>query len=113
MENQTNQIETIEIEPTEIPGVSEELFLKTQENISFKRPEWVFQFDDNEPVVFAWSNDEEEPGEVNISLKGDSSSTLTFIDRDGKKTFKIFAREITEPTLKMIEQNGENVVGTE
>jgi len=110
MENKTNQIETVEIEATEIPGVSGSLITSV---VEFQRPEWVFQFDDNEPVVFAWSNDEEEPGEVNISLKGDSNSTLTFVDRDGKKTFKIFAREITEPTLKMIEQNGENVVGTE
>lgn len=113
MENQTNQIETVEIEATEIPGVSGELFLETPEIVTFKRPEWVFQFDDNEPIVFAWSNDEEEPGEVTISLKGNSNSNITFMDRDGKRTLKLFSREITEPTLKMIEQNGSNVVGAE
>ena len=79
----------------------------------FKQAEWVFQFDDGEPVVFAWTNDPENPGDLNINLQPNSQCNLTFRDRDEKRTFTIFAREITEPTLKMIEESGKNVVGTE
>jgi hypothetical protein len=78
----------------------------------FKQAEWVFQFDDEEPVVFAWINDPNEPGELNLNLKPNNRSDLQFTDRNGR-SFKIFAREITEPTLKMIEQSEKNVIATE
>ncbi len=79
-----------------------------QENIEYNQAEWVFQFEKEEPVVFAWCNkprNSEEPmEELHLKLKADSSSIIEFKDRHGK-TFKIFAREITEPTLKMLEQD--------
>lgn len=80
--------------------------------VEFKQAEWVFQFDNNDPVVFAWVNDPNEPGELNLNLKPNNQSDLPFTDRNGR-SFKIFAREITEPTLKMIEQSGKNVIDTE
>jgi len=76
-----------------------------QEVIQFKQAEWVFQFDKGEPTVFAWCNDSEEPGDLSIKLSPNSSSNIEFKDRDGR-SFKIYAREITEPTLKMLEQDG-------
>lgn len=95
----------------EITG--EQITLAQPNVIEYSQAEWVFQFDDNEPVVFAWSNEEGDPGEVNIKLKPNSASNLIFTDRDGTRTFKMFARPISEPTLKMIEQNGEIEVEVE
>jgi hypothetical protein len=70
----------------------------------FKHPEWVFQFDNDEPVVFAWCEQEEDNPRLSFNLKAETNSTL-FFKSPGGKTFKIFSREITEPTLKMLEQN--------
>lgn len=70
----------------------------------FKQPEWVFQFDNDEPVVFAWCEQPEDEPRLSLDFKGESSSTLFFTSTSGK-TFKIFSREITEPTIKMLEQN--------
>jgi len=82
--------------------------ISLQSNIEYNQAEWVFQFEKEEPVVFAWCNkprDSEGPSEeLNLKIKGDSSSVIEFKDRDGK-TFRIFAREITQPTLKMLEQD--------
>ncbi len=81
------------------------LVLQTPEIVEFEQAEWVFQFDNEEPVVFAWANTPGEKAEVSINLKSNSGTNLEFRDRNGK-VFRIFAREITEPTLKMLEQNG-------
>jgi hypothetical protein len=43
----------------------------------FDQAEWVFQFDGDEPIVIAWSNDASE---------------------DGKKTLRIFSREMSDET---------------
>jgi hypothetical protein len=72
---------------------------------SFERAEWVFQFDDEEPVVFAWSNDPSDPGEINISLKPDPSSRIIFTDKEGKRKFSLYSREISKDTIKMIEDS--------
>jgi len=79
---------------------------QTPEIVHFKRAEWCFQFDDEEPIVFAWSQDEEDPGNIVLKLEPRSNSTLFFKSASGKE-MKMFSREITEPTLKMIAQNGE------
>lgn len=70
----------------------------------FKQPEWVFQFDNDEPVVFAWCEQEEDNPRLSFDMRGETNSTLLFNSPSGK-SFKVFAREITEPTLKMLEQN--------
>ena len=94
------------MEQTEIKETNPELEIipEISQPESFKRAEWVFQFDKEEPIVFAWSNDPTDPGEININIKPNSSSGITFTDKDGKRTFSLFSREISEETLKLIEE---------
>lgn len=82
----------------------DEFHISNPEKIRFAQPEWVFQFDEDEPIVFAWSEQPDDTAKIIIEMKGESNSTLFFKSTNGK-TFKIFSREITEPTLKMLEQN--------
>lgn len=72
--------------------------------IEYKEAEWVFQFDNDEPVVFAWSNDGEKPGEVKITLKSDSKSTITFVSPDGTKALRLYCREMSDATRKIAKQ---------
>jgi hypothetical protein len=64
----------------------------------FGQAEWVFQFDGDEPIVIAWSNDASEAGELSFVLKPNSGSNITFQSQDGKKTLRIFSREMSDET---------------
>ena len=65
----------------------------------YKQAEWVFQFDDDEPIVFAWTNGEgDEPAEVNINLKANSQSSIFFASPDLQKRMRIFCREMSDQT---------------
>lgn len=83
-----------ELEPIESTGI--------EEPKEFQQAEWCFQFFDNEPVVFAWSQSETDPGTLVLEIKPTENSGLTFV-KDGM-TFKLFAREMTEEGLKMREE---------
>lgn len=64
--------------------------------------EWCFQFDDNEPQVFAWTDVDminDEP-QVQFTISNNEHSNITFTHNDGKM-FKIFAREMTEKGREM------------
>lgn len=64
--------------------------------------EWVFQFDEDEPQVFAWTNEDmegEEP-QVQFTISNTKNSNITFTHKNGK-SFKIFAREMTEAGREM------------
>ena len=76
--------------------------LGIEEPKEFQQAEWCFQFFDNEPVVFAWSQSETDPGTLVLEIKPTENSGLTFV-KDGME-FKLFAREITEEGLKMREE---------
>jgi hypothetical protein len=63
----------------------------------YEECEWCFQFDDNEPQVFAWTNadmENQEP-QVQFTISNNEHSNITFKHTDGR-VFKIFAREMTE-----------------
>jgi hypothetical protein len=68
----------------------------------FEQAEWCFQFFENEPVVFAFSQADDNPGSLVLEIKPTEDEGLTFV-KDGMQ-FKIFAREITEVGLKMREE---------
>ena len=70
-------------------------------NERFEDAEWVFQFDDEEPIVFAWSDSSGEPGDVTITLKPNKSSRITFTSINGLKVMSLYSRPITEETKKM------------
>jgi hypothetical protein len=61
--------------------------------------EWCFQFFDNEPVVFGWSAEGEEPGNLTFELKPVKSEGMNFTQNG--MAFRIFPREITEETKKL------------
>jgi hypothetical protein len=67
--------------------------------------EWCFQFFNNEPIVFAWSNEGEEPAPLVLQIEPETGEGLNF--QHNGMVFKIFPREISEET-KVIrtEQNG-------
>lgn len=74
----------------------------------FKDAEFCFQFDDEEPVVFAWPDDpvppeSEEAHEITFSVKAIEGNNLVF--GNGNRTFKIFAREISQATLETREKS--------
>lgn len=75
-----------------------ELFPKeeTEQLKQFEQAEWCFQFFDNEPVVFAWSDTETEAGELILKIEPSEQSSLTFSDKG--MTFKLFSRPMTEET---------------
>lgn len=59
--------------------------------------EWCFQFDEDEPHVFAWTNegDKNEKPEITFTLSNVKGSNIHFKHSDGK-VFKLFARELTD-----------------
>jgi hypothetical protein len=67
---------------------------------NFDQAEWCFQFDDEDPIVIAWSNDQNEPGELTFMLKANSESRIAFQSADGNKTLRIFARSMSDEKRK-------------
>lgn len=66
--------------------------------------EWCFQFFNNEPIVFAWSNEGETPSPLTLQLEAVEGEGLNF--QQNGMIFKIFPRQISEETKKQrAEQN--------
>ena len=58
--------------------------------------EWCFQFFNNEPIVFAWSNEGEEAAPLVLQLQPVEGEGLNF--QQSGMTFRVFPREISEET---------------
>ena len=58
-------------------------------NTEFKNVEWVFQFNDNNPVHLAEHGGAKE---LTLTIGNTAESTITFADTNGNQ-FTIFARE--------------------
>ena len=54
--------------------------------------EWVIQFDNDEPQLFAQSDINTEKHEVQMILQNTNHSYINFTDNKTGKSFKIFAR---------------------
>ena len=54
--------------------------------------EWVIQFDNDEPQVFATADETVERPEVVITIPNTNQSIMTFTDSTTGKTFKFYAR---------------------
>ena len=63
-------------------------FLTINNTVMFNQTEWVFQFDEEEPTVFA--TQQEEPN-LTITLNNTSNASIEFTNNN--RRFKIFARE--------------------
>lgn len=73
------------------------------EPVVYEKCEWCFQFDDDEPYVFAAVGNPKEPSEtpkVTFTINNTSDSNIIFTYNG--KTFKLFARELTESGQKLI-----------
>jgi hypothetical protein len=89
--------EQLELFPTE---VGYELSPQEEINIPEAQPiqdvEWCFQFFNNEPIVFAFSNEGEEPAPLVLQLQPNEGEGLNF--QQNGMTFRVFPREISEET---------------
>ena len=69
-----------------------------------KDAEWCFQFFNNEPIVFAYSNEGEEAAPLILQLQPVEGEGLNF--QQNGMTFRVFPREISEETKQQrAEQN--------
>jgi hypothetical protein len=65
----------------------------------YEECEWCFQFDEDEPQVFAWTDDDlnkSEDPKVIFTITNVENSYITFQNGKTGKLFKLFARELTE-----------------
>ncbi len=80
--------------------MSEQLEPKGSVEVSEKKPildaEWCFQFFNNEPVVFAYSEEGQEAGALTLTIKPTEGDGLSF--QQNGMTFKVFPRPISEET---------------
>jgi hypothetical protein len=99
--------EQLELFPTE---VGYELSPQEEVNIPEAKPiadaEWCFQFFNNEPIVFAWSNEGEEPAPLVLQLQPKDDEGLNF--QQNGMSFRIFPRPISEETKKERENASQN-----
>jgi hypothetical protein len=76
----------------------------TQEKL--ENCEWCFQFDEDEPQIFAWTGDDmnkdEEP-KVIFTVSNTKNSYITFTHKNGK-SFKLFARQLSDAGIELRNQ---------
>ena len=66
---------------------------------TYEECEWCFQFDEDEPQVFAWTDDDlnkSEDPKVIFTITNVENSYITFQNGKTGKVFKLFARELSE-----------------
>jgi|688.fasta_scaffold842392_2 hypothetical protein len=72
--------------------------------------EWCFQFDEDKPQVFAWTDDQlnkQEDPKVIFTITNVENSYITFTNGESGKCFKIFARELSDEGRVMREKQRE------
>ena len=73
----------------------------------FENCEWCFQFDEDEPQVFAWTDetiDSNDEPKINFTISNVKDAYISFTSNIGK-SFKLFPREITEAGKQMREKS--------
>jgi hypothetical protein len=70
--------------------------------------EWCFQFFNNEPIVFAWSDENSESSPLTLSIQPIEGQGLNF--QQNGMVFKIFSRPISEESKLEREKSKENDV---
>jgi hypothetical protein len=73
--------------------------LKLAPSEKFEQCEWVFQFDEDEPQIFAWTGEDVSKNEdptVTLTIGNTKNAYISFKNKISEKVFKIFARELTE-----------------
>jgi hypothetical protein len=97
------EVASIKLEPIGTIGINQK---------KLEQCEWCFQFDEDEPQIFAWTNegDTNEEPMVTFTITNSENSYINF-NKDGKH-FKLFVRELSDvgkqlrkKSLKQNEQN--------
>ena len=79
--------------------------LQLRQSEKLEQCEWVFQFDDDEPQVFAWTSEDmtnEEPT-VTFTISNTKDAYISFTNKETLKKFKLYARELTDAGKKLRE----------
>ena len=74
--------------------------------------EWVFQFDGDEPQIFAWTGEDmtnQEPT-VTFTISNTKDAYISFTSKQNGKRFKLFARELSDEGKKLREHNLKSVI---
>jgi hypothetical protein len=66
--------------------------VKNDKPLVFLPCEWVIQFDNDEPQIFATADQSTTIPEIIIKLQNTSESHITFTDSKNGKSFKMYAR---------------------
>ena len=105
---------TKKVEEVKIEDQSEQLEQIGEINLQQKRYEeceWCFQFDEDEPQIFAWTDSNlpsDENPKVVFSITNLENSYITFQNSKTGKLFKLFARELTEEGKQLREKQRES-----
>jgi hypothetical protein len=95
--------EQLELFPQEEVKPKSELELKEPVE-AIEDAEWCFQFFNNEPIVFAYSNEGEQAAPLVLQLQPNEGEGLNF--QQNGMAFRIFPRPISEESKKQrIEEN--------
>ena len=63
-----------------------------------EQAEWCFQFDETDPVVFAWSTKDTEPGDISFIIPAVEGTAAVCRCPLTEKTFKILVRPMSNET---------------
>jgi len=61
--------------------------------------EWCFQFDNEEPIIFAWSREEGDVGDFVLNIPAIAGTAATFKCPRTGKNFSLLVREMSEETM--------------
>ena len=92
----------VEIPTTDVPLIEQKII---------EDCEWCFQFDEDEPQIFAWTDSNlpsDENPKVVFSITNLENSYITFQNSKTGKLFKLFARELTEEGKQLREKQRES-----
>ena len=92
-----------EVEAVKLENPNNTLQLAKPEKL--EQCEWVFQFDNDEPQIFAWTSEDmtnEEPT-VTFTISNTKDAYISFTNKETLKKFKLYARELTDAGKKLRE----------
>ena len=79
--------------------------VKMKPSEKLEQCEWVFQFDEDAPQIFAWTSEDmtdEEPT-VTFTVSNTKDAYISFTNKETGKKFKLFARELSDAGKAMRE----------
>jgi hypothetical protein len=79
--------------------------LQIQKPEKLEQCEWVFQFDEDEPQIFAWTSEDmtDEDPTVTFTVSNTKDAYISFTNKETGKKFKLFARELSDEGKEMRE----------